>query len=297
MVVPAAIAVALWYDDPWRQRPARTLAALLLFAAGASTGVIPFVLGGLYEGQPLYAPLAAPWSISAVMTRISETLQTDLWQFLGSGVAAFLLLPLIVVGLRGLSLRRNDVLAIGVGLTCGAFWIFSTIAYSGALRYLILALPIAFALAARGVVALWVMPQMPLRIAAVLMATFIGGVFCTGRAAEVRRIASGQGEQHEHWPGGFDPRPAVAQIQAGGYATCYADFWLAYKLEWLSGVPFIPHRSVDRTQLRSLRLAASNGEQCFVDEHGNVTRLNERQREHLRAETIAHWRRRTLAVR
>lgn len=301
MVVPAAVTIAGWYDDQWR-RPRRAALGAIALLLGTAAGAIPLVLGHRQEDQILYAPVTAEWTLHHVVSRIAETLRRDVWQFLGadshpwSFVVAIVLLLLAVIGMRRVTRTRDELLTVGVAATMSAFWVLTTTAYSGAPRYLALLLPIALALAARGIESMWQQPRIASRAAAAALAIVIAIHFHAGRFTDVRTIAAGRGEQHEEWPGGFDPRPALGAIEAGGYQACYADFWTAYKLEWLSGVPFIPYRSVDRTQRRSLQLASSRGRKCFVDERGSVRSLDGATAERLRAETVAHWNRRAVPL-
>jgi hypothetical protein len=275
VVVPALIAIAL-YDREWRSFRRASWAAIV-FGAGVGVGYIPALIGRAQIDQRLYLPLTPLWSLESTRERIVDTLTYDLWQFLGADtlpmawVLAPLLVVLVIVGLRGFAASRGEMLATGVVVTCFAFWLVSTDAHRGAVRYLAPALPVVYAIAARGVVRLYAW-QRALAIAA---AAVVAASLVVPRAIEAREVAAGQREQYEHWPGGFDPRPAIRQIEREGYRVCYADFWIAYKLEWLSDrrVAFIPYRSVNRTQTRSLRLAALPGKKCFVTSEGAVREL------------------------
>lgn len=259
-----ALAVIVLYD-----RSSIRARHLVAAAIGAAAGSVPAFLGHASIAQRLYTPLHPPWGAGFVLTRIVETLTSDLWQLLGGLTAGSAVLLLLVLALRHPTVRsRETVFTAGVLAACAAFWALSTQAHPGAVRYLVFCVPIVYAFAARGVMAAQ-------RAAGVLLALVVTTGLYAGRFNEVRAIAAGRGEQHDHRPGGFDPRPALRAIDGGGYTACYADFWLAYKLEWLSdrGVPFIPYRSVNRTMRRSLQLAGAPGPKCFVDLHGNVRRL------------------------
>lgn len=63
-----------------------------------------------------------------------------------------------------------------------------------------------------------------------------------------------------------DPRPKVQELISSQYRVGYADFWFAYKYEFLTGrkVLFIPYRSQDRTPERSRRLAEMPGKKCLI---------------------------------
>src|SRR5205085_398260 len=101
------------------------------------------------------------------------------------------------------------------------------------------------------------------------------------RIGEVRDIAAGRSEQYEGLGGTFDPRPTLKTIESSGYRVCYAEYWVAYKLEWLSGgsVAFIPFHSYDRTRERSRRLGALAVKKCFVTNDGAVRPLTPRDLE------------------
>ncbi|HEX2835642.1 MAG TPA: glycosyltransferase family 39 protein [Thermoanaerobaculia bacterium] len=293
--VVAVIVAAVWF---LRARFDGRFAAS--FAAGVPLGLVPQFIGMRQIDQYLYTPVTAEFSLLRVWPRLVETITVDLWQFAGddSRLMAILLLALFALGCARLRWRREDVTAVTVLLITLAFWLFSPQAYSGATRYLALALPLFFAIGALGVTLLWERT----RIAAMLVVAVIAGSFYTCRALDVRAIAAGARERYERWPGGFDPRPALAAIDAGGYRACYADFWLAYKLEWLSssGVEFIPYRSVNRTQVRSLRLASEPGRKCFVALDGRVRTLTPREEAFFRQQTVAaidRWRRGAAPVR
>jgi len=295
LVLPAAVMTVVWFDGwrGWR----RVTNAALAFGAGIALGCLPLLAGRLQIDQPLYRPVTAVWSLDRAAQRLVETLMNDFWTFLGArehrfGVLlAVVMVSLAAAGASRLRRERNSVFLIISLATSLGFWIFSTNAYSGATRYLALALPIVLGLAARGVVLLWSWTPAA-RVVAVAAVLLVAVSYYGGRILETNRIAAGKGEQHEQWPGGFDPRPALRQLRDGDYRACYADFWIAYKLEWLSGVPFIPYRSVDRTQMRSIRLAALPGPKCRVGMDGTVSRLSAPEEAALRAETVAHHLRR-----
>ncbi|HYC88405.1 MAG TPA: hypothetical protein VEO54_04270 [Thermoanaerobaculia bacterium] len=272
-VVLPAVAIGLWYDR------ARPLMAGACGLAGTAIGLLPQFLGRMEIDQRLYTPLAGPWSLRRVVEQLT---MKDLVGFLGAGhwSVAVLAVALAAYALRGMPRTRGHALALGVVITVFGFWTLSGLAYPGALRYLILALPIVYAWIAAGILRFRRLGFVALLVAVAL---------CAVRHRDAREIAAGHREQHEHWPGGFDPRPVLAVLDRERYPVCYADFWLAYKLEWLStsGVQFIPYRSVNSTQVRSLRLAAAPGEKCFVTLQGEVRRLSGSEQAELRADTIA----------
>ena len=68
-----------------------------------------------------------------------------------------------------------------------------------------------------------------------------------------------------------DPRPKARELIASEYHVCYADYWFAYKYEYLTNrkVLFIPYHSEDRTPKRSRRLADSPERKCLVMKNDN----------------------------
>jgi hypothetical protein len=206
--------------------------------------------------------------------RLVETANSDLWRLLGGWLAGAVLITLLAGAARQFRWSRGALLAAGVIATCFAFWIGSTQAYAGAVRYLVITLPMLCAFAAREITRLWDTAITSRRIAAATLAIAIAVAYYAPAFRQAHEVALGHREVFENW-GGVDPRPALRELADGGYRVCYADFWVAYKLEWLSRptVHFIPYRSVNRHMTESLRLAALPGQQCFVDQQGNVRAL------------------------
>lgn len=294
-VLPALAASAYFERERLR---GRVLVSTVSFVSGVAVGVIPWVIGRTRIDQSLYEPVTAGISFSRLSIRLSETLLADVWRFMGAdagmGVASgVILLASFVIGLRESRWRRQDVAAVGTIVVSFAFWVLSPQAYSGATRYLSLALPVFFAVCAHGMVTLWRSGRLPLRVVAVVGAAAVATNLYHDRAADVAAILAASREQHEHWPGNFDPRPTMARIEAAEYGVCYADFWIAYKLEWLtrSGVEFIPYRSVNRTRARSLRLLSEQGPKCFVATDGTVHALSNAEEARFASEAIAAIRR------
>jgi hypothetical protein len=93
------------------------------------------------------------------------------------------------------------------------------------------------------------------RIAVVLAFLLLGTSYYVDGQNTIRQI-SGQP----------DPGPKVQELIASEYNICYADYWFAYKYEYLTNrqVFFIPYRSEDRTRERSRRLADIPGMKCLV---------------------------------
>jgi hypothetical protein len=122
---------------------------------------------------------------------------------------------------------------------------------------------------------------------AIFLAIVITAVLFTARSMQTRDVVAARAEQFENW-GGFDPRPALREIKARGYAVCYADVWVAHKLEWLSdsGVRIIPYRSVNRRMVDSLGLASLPGSKCFIDHRGRVRTLREEEQAEMRLDLL-----------
>jgi hypothetical protein len=71
-----------------------------------------------------------------------------------------------------------------------------------------------------------------------------------------------------------DPRPKARELIAFEYHVCYADYWFAYKYEYLINrkILFIPYQSEDRIPKRSRRLADSPERKCLIlkNEDGRI---------------------------
>jgi hypothetical protein len=292
VVLPVVVVVATY--DGWF-RPVRRLAtAAACSTCGFVIGLLPQFLGRYEIDQRLYTPITPAWSLRHVLEQLGATLHTDLWRFLGMDTTVLppwlggaCVLALVALGIRALPLTRGHVMALAVVSTVFGFWLLSPMAYAGAVRYLIAALPIVYALAARGIVRLGGAGRIGATVA-VVVALAMAAALYVPRHHDALAVAEGRREQHEKWPGGFDPRPVLAQLDREQYPVCYADFWLAYKLEWLSdsGVQFIPYRSVNSTQVRSIRLSSAPGRKCFVALDGTVRTLTRSEEAALRADTI-----------
>jgi hypothetical protein len=311
VIVPSLVAIVLFDREALRARRDR-LAAAFAFAAGAIIGALPIVFGKLMIDQRLYIPVKAPWSFAHVVERVVDTMTFDLWELLGvrggvwGGAWNWLLGAIFIALLVGAAWhfrpRRAALLAAGVVTITLAFSLLSTDAYRGAVRYSMIALPILYAFAAQEVVRLWDTSRTVHRALAIGALAIISAGLYVPRYAQARDAAAGRLERHENWPGGFDPRPALREVAAGHYTVCYANVWVAHKLEWLSdtNVRFIPYRSVNRRMVDSLRLSALPGPKCFVDLEGHVRPLTKREEADLRLEVLWHnygWRRSTPPLR
>jgi hypothetical protein len=286
VIVPAIVTIVRFDRSAisiWRDR----LAAAFAMAAGVLIGALPIAFGRLAIDQRLYLPVKAEWSIANVLERLSDTVTYDIFELLGAR-PWFLAIPMFVLlawGIARLRVTRNVFLAYGVVLMTLAFWIFSTDAYRGAVRYIMIAVPILIACVASATVSLWDANR---RVLAVLAMAVVTAGFYLPRHQQVRDVEAAKLEQLERWPGGFDPRPSLHALHDGGYTVCYANVWIAHKLEWLSEptVRFIPYRSVNRRMVESLRLASTPGPKCFVDLDGHVRPLTQREERDARLDVL-----------
>jgi hypothetical protein len=254
-----------------------TIRRLMMLVAGAAIGYTPAVIGLLRHDPLLYSRTIPSWAVTRFIDRIVETGRSDLWLFLTQptpiGIAvALVLVAFAVSGLRGTASNRGQRIAALTILFSTAFWFFSTYPYPGAVRYIVPALPLIYGAAAAGIVKLGASSR-----GGTLAATIaIIGVTLTlfiPRFLDARAIAAGASEQYTNWPGGFDPRPTLANMR--GYSVCYGQVWVAHKLEWISEptVRFAVVDSVHRTLPQSLLLIEQPGPKCFVENYGEVRRL------------------------
>lgn len=290
-VIAPALLVILWWDGPRRSRLDLPVAAFV-FLAGAGLGYLPAAIGRLEVDQRLYAPIVSAWRPYFVWQQLAGTLRQDFWALLGAeGPARWILgvafVALLASAARHFTLRRETALAAGVIVTAFAFWFLSAEATGGALRYIMVTLPILYAFAAAELIRLGDTRRTMHRVLAIALAAFIGGSLFAARHHDVREIVAARREVFEQW-GGFDPRPTLRAVADGHYAVCYADVWVAHKLEWLSEptVPFIPYRSVNRRMIASLRLTGVRGSKCFVDGEGRVSTLTPAQEAAFRIDTL-----------
>lgn len=301
VVLPALLTI-VFYDRNAVRTFRDQLAAAFAFAGGAFFGALPIVFGKLMIDQRLYIPVKANWSVDHVENRIRDVILYDAWELLGAhGFAWSWLLgaafvALLISAAMHFRARRTAFLAAGIVAVTFAFWLLSTDAYRGAVRYVMIMLPILYAFAAQELVRLWDRRNAASRALAVAALLIVCAGLYIPRYAQAQNAAAGRLEQHENWPGGFDPRPALRDVAAGRYTVCYADVWVAHKLEWLSDtdVRFIPYRSVNRRMVESTRLAKLPGPKCFVDTNGRVRPLTKKEETDMPLEILWHaqgWRR------
>ena len=306
VVVPSLLTIVLYDREAlraWRDR----FAAAFAFAGGAIFGALPIVFGKLMIDQRLYSPVKASWSLEHVEERIHDVVMFDLWELLGargftwSWLIGATLIALLVSAAMHFRARRTAFLAAGILAITFAFWLLSTDAYRGAVRYVMIVLPILYAFAAQELVRLWERRSTALRALAIAAVLIVSGSLYISRYEQAQDAAAALLEKHENW-GGFDPRPALRDVAAGHYTVCYAEVWVAHKLEWLSdtNVRFIPYRSVNRRMVESMRLSSLPGPKCFVDSVGRVRPLTKDEEADLRLEVVWHahgWRRNTPPLR
>lgn len=293
-VVVPALAVIAFYDAR-RLKWWQTASGCIVFGAGTALGYFPVLIGKHAIDQRLYTPVKPPWSVAHVQRRFAETVTNDIWVLIGAESMVLrwslglVVIALIAVAVWNFKPRRSTVFAAGVVAISMAFWILSTDAHRGAVRYIMITLPIIFGFVAAEIVCLWDRKGLSRALAVLAFLILMCGLFMP-RYMEARQVAAGLREQHEMWPGGFDPRPALEAIRRNRYTVCYANVWIAHKLEFLSDSPvrFIPYRSVNRRMVDSLRLGGLPGPKCFVELDGRVRTLSPAEANDLRIDTLWH---------
>lgn len=234
---------------------------VFIFAGGAIVGYLPVIIATL-RGAVLktYGFSAPGMPLRGTVEHAITFLRSDLWLFLGMA-ASVLVVPFFIAAM----LRRPGLeMPLITILLCLIFYLFSARAYPGAVRYIVSALPMVYAFAADAM----------LRVRGGVIAVLaVALALLVPRVEQVRDVGAGRAEAYASLPGAFDPRPTLRQIEAGRYSVCYADYWIAYKLQWVSDerIRFIPYRSFDRTKAVSRALAALPGSKCYVDNGGRVT--------------------------
>lgn len=305
VVVPSLV-VIFWFDRRWLRRSQLAIGTSV-FAVGAALGYVPAIIGRADLDQRLYTPVKMIWRVDHVQQRLLDIARYDFWSLIGADTGpgrwlfGAVMVVLLTMAIRHFEPRREALLAAGIVAVSVAFWVFSIESYRGAVRYVMVMLPILYAFAAAEIVRLWDLGRTPARIVSLALATGIAAALFIPRHIDAREVAAARREQHENWPGGFDPRPALREIAADGYRICYANVWVAHKLEWLSDpeVRFIPYRSVNRRMTESLRLAALPGKKCFVGVDGSVRAITPAEETELRLEVLWHrygWKRATSAT-
>ena len=248
--------------DVLRQlRVVPAIAPAFSFIAGAVIGYLPVIIATLRGAVLKTYGLSVPtMSLRGTVEHSITWLRSDLWLFVGMA-AAVLVVPFFIAAM--LRRPRWEMPLITI-ILCLVFYLFSQRAYAGAVRYIVCALPMVYAFAADAMLRV---RGGTIAVVAVALALLVP------RVEQVRDVGAGRAEHYSTLPGGFDPRPTLQQIEAGHYTICYADYWIAYKLQWVSDerVRFIPYRSFDRTRATSRLLGAIPGPKCYVDDSGRVT--------------------------
>lgn len=283
-IVPMIIAALA--AQCWRRR--LSLRWVVWGVAGAVVGYLPAVVWRLGGHPILYRRTLIPWRPARVWENLVETISSDAWLLLADDSAAGVIagatmLAFVLVAVRRMEWSRGPIVMAGTILMSLSFWILSNYPSAGAVRYIVPAVPLLYAIAALGIVE-WGRAGGPRRVMAVVGAIVITAALYIPRYGEARDVEAGRAEQYADWPGGFDPRPTLQKIRAGGYRVCYGEAWVAHKLEWISEptVRFVPVRIVHRTLSQSLGLIREPGAKCFVENDGDVRRLS--------AEEEARWR-------
>jgi hypothetical protein len=255
---PAACRILVGVGSAWRSR---ALQRGILFAIGALIAYWPVIIGTMRRLVPETYGLSVPMmTLRGVVEHTVTFVSSDLWLFVGAA-ASIIVVPFFIVAMLGRP--RFDMPLITI-ILCTIFYLFSQRAHPGTMRYIVSALPMVYAFAANEMLRLrWG----GMAIAAVTLALLVP------RVEQIRNVATGRGEYYAGLPGEFDPRPVLRDIESQHYTICYADYWIAYKLQWVSDerVRFIPYRSLDRTRAASRALHAAPGPKCFVDKNGRVS--------------------------
>jgi hypothetical protein len=203
--------------------------------------------------------------LSGVAAHVLSFLRADLWLFVGAA-ASILVIPFFIVAMMRRPRFDQPLVTL---ILCLIFYLFSERAHPGTMRYIVSALPMLYAFAAS--------EMLRVRWGAVIVAA-VALALLVPRVEQIRDVAEGRGEYYAGLPGGFDPRPTLRAIESQHYTICYADYWIAYKLQWVSDerVRFIPFRSLDRTRAVSKALHEAPGPKCYVDAAGRVSAYNRR---------------------
>jgi hypothetical protein len=261
--IVAAVAVLLISLLPLPFPPLRMAA---LFAAGFVLGYAPVIIGAFTHAYSSNYPSGiAGITIGELPRHVREVLP-DFFPF------AIGLVPLAASVWRRQSCRRfmarsmpappQRAVALTTILLSFLFYLGSARVHTGQERYMAAALPMVFAFAAEELVR-W-------RWVGVAAAAVFAIALAVPRMAQIRDVQEARSEGYVS--PNRDPRVILADIERAGYCICYADYWLGYKLEWVSGgrVEFIPWSSYDRTPDESRRRIAAPGPKCFVRTDGTI---------------------------
>jgi hypothetical protein len=222
-----------------------------LFTAGFLIGYAPVIIGGLLHAYPSTYSSGITGLAFGDLPRHVRDVAPDLLPF--------------AIGLIGLRNLRTRPVELAIVLLALLFYLGSGRVHAGQTRYIVAALPIVYAFAAEEL--------MRWRVAGWAAAVAVAIVLAVPRMQEIRDVQQARSEGYGGLLPNRDPRPILANIEHAGYRTCYANYWLAYKLEWISDgrVRFIPWHSYDRTPAESRRRIASPDAKCLVSRDGSVT--------------------------
>ena len=255
---------AILFGRSWLQViPPRHFAAVVsTFAGGFVIAYAPVIIGAIRGLYPRTYGLSVPAiALERIPGRIWTIVSSDYWMLVGGWIVgvAILLLQCGAGNPAGVFSTRAGRIAGTTLILAAIFFVFSSRAKTGAVRYIVVALPCLYAFAARAA-SRW-------RIAALLNLVVLIALVA-GRIADARAVASAHREYYAGLPGDFDPRPTLAAIERRGYTVCDADYWIAYKLQWISDerVRFIVSRGYNRNRAEVQGLVS----QCHVDESGRV---------------------------
>jgi hypothetical protein len=247
---PFALAVVVFVLGrlPLPIPPLRTAA---IFAVGFLIGYSPVILGGLLHWYPAKYSSGITGIAFGDLPGHIRAVAPDLLPF--------------AIGLLGIRKLRTRPLELTIVVLALLFYLGSGRVHAGQGRYIVAALPIVYAFAAEEL--------MRWRAAGWVAAFVVAIALAIPRVQEIREVESAQMEWYGNFLPNRDPRPILATIEQDGYRTCYADYWLSYKLEWVSDgkVRFIPWHSYDRTPDESRRRIALPDRKCMVGKDGSVT--------------------------
>ena len=233
---------------------------VLRFVAGFAIGYAPVLLGRAFGWFPVtYTFQTRLWPDGGFWARLGTFLAKDVWLFLGLddgpiGLLARASSVLALVFLASELVRRRHVpptdwieKALFVFLIlASSIWFFVTAKRDpGHERYLAPAIGVAYLLIARGLVGLW-RSRSSGWLAALPFALLLAALYQNG-LERTRQLAQE-----------VSPEVLLARIRRAGYQVCYADYWTAYKYQFLSGetIRFITYHGRDRSPEESKRWKA-----------------------------------------
>jgi hypothetical protein len=284
------IIARLWRDGDARAALRRVRVPLLIpFAAGALVGYGPVIvarMGGTLEGT--YGLGLSLHPLDVVSRQIWRVLREDVWMLIGGPDPVTRFVAAVTLGLLlGAYAIRSRQTSQGDGLRAIAavsvlialiFYVASTRAFPGAVRYLAPALVVIFAFAAAQAELWWTSTAQWRRGAAAVLLTMLIVAYAVSDMRLVDQTLAAR-EEGRFYTGpalargpSFDPRPVIAAIERGGWQICYAPFAVGMNLEWLTDrrVRFISRGSFEPRRDLAAKLAATPGDKCEVTWDGEV---------------------------